>query len=99
MGAEIDHRAFEARISHHRHGDQQLAVQIATPGRIVAGARGFAVNKTWSFTLRVHPQRTLVLTLILILGGKPVNQASRRLNRTSQAIQWFTGMPACKDAL
>ena len=29
MRAHIDHRALETRIAHHRHGDQQLAVEIA----------------------------------------------------------------------
>ena len=59
MRAEIDHRTLEARISHHRHRDQQLTVEIAAPGRIVADAGGFAANNPWCFAFRVHPQRTL----------------------------------------
>jgi len=46
-------------FSHHRHRDQQLTVEIAALGRIVADAGGFAANNPWCFVFRVHPQRTL----------------------------------------
>src|ERR1700716_4265497 len=97
MRAEINHRTLEARISHHRHRDQQLTVEIPAIGRIVANAGGFAANNPRSFAFRVHPQRTLMLTPILILGGGSVNQASCRVQTTSQAIQWFTTSLGYKD--
>src|SRR5260370_25846154 len=78
MRAEIDHRALEARISHHRHRDQQLAVEITAPRRIVAHAGGFAATNPWFFTFRVHPQTTLTLMHILLSGAGSVNQALRR---------------------
>src|SRR4051812_15055787 len=59
-------------------------------GRIVANAGGFAANNPRSFAFRIHPQRTLILMHILILGEGSVNQASCRVQITSQAIQWFT---------
>src|SRR5450631_3895705 len=77
MRAEIDHRTLEPRVTHDRHRDQQLAVEIAAFGRIVANAGGLAANYPRSFTFRVHPQRTLMLLPILILGGVSVNQAPR----------------------
>src|SRR5262249_53551352 len=80
MRAHIDHRALEARIAHHGHGDQQLAIEIAAAGRIVAHtnrldiaeASHFATRVARSFALRVHPQSTLKLYYILILGDRPV---------------------------
>ena len=75
MRAEIDHRALEAGIAHHGHGDQQPAVEIALLGRIVANAGLLAANLAKSFALRVHPQSTLSSCYILILGDRPVNQA------------------------
>ncbi len=78
MRAEIDHGTLEARISHHGHGDQQLAVEIAVTRQIVAHAGGLAANSPWFFAFRVHPHGTLVLVHILILGAGSVNQASRR---------------------
>src|SRR5260370_2260245 len=78
MRAEIDHGALEARISHHRHRDQQPAIEITAPRPIVAHAGGFAATNPWFFTFRVHPQRTLTLMHILISGAGSVNQALRR---------------------
>src|ERR1700682_6752603 len=97
MRAEINYRTLEARISHHRHRDQQLTVEIPEIGRIVANAGGFAANNPRSFAFRVHPQRTLILMHILILGGGSVNQPSGRVQITSQAIQWFTSLLGYKD--
>ena len=45
MRAHIDHRTLEARIAHDGHRDQQLAVQIAVVGRIIANAGGFAASR------------------------------------------------------
>jgi hypothetical protein len=56
MGAEIDHRTLEARVSHHRHRDQQLAVEITATSRIVARACRFAANGSRYFAFRVHPR-------------------------------------------
>src|ERR1700722_19594287 len=97
MRAEVNHRTLEPRISHHRHGDQQLTVEITASGRIVASAGGFAAGRFRSFAFRIHPQRTLTSRHILILGGGSVNQASGRVNPTSQAIQWFAIPLAYKD--
>jgi hypothetical protein len=80
MRAEIDHRTLEARIAHHGHRDQQLTVEITAIGRIVADAGFLAANNPRSFAFRAHPQRTLVLLRILILGGGSVNQAWPRLS-------------------
>ena len=38
MRAHVDDRTLEARIAHHRHGDQHLAVEIALVRRIVPDA-------------------------------------------------------------
>src|SRR5258706_13534502 len=97
MRAEINHRTLEARISHHRHRDQQLTVEITAIGRIVANAGGFAANNPRSFAFWVHPRRTLLLLPILILGGGPVNQACCRARNRSQAIQWFAVSPGYKE--
>src|SRR5260370_16573281 len=75
MRAEINHRTLEARISHHGQRDQPLTVEVTAIGRIVANAGGFAANNPRSFAFRVHPQRTLILMHILILGGGSVNQS------------------------
>src|SRR5215469_12495283 len=56
MRTEVDHRALETRIAHHGHRDQELAVKVATLGRIIANADGFAANIVRSFAFRVHPQ-------------------------------------------
>src|SRR5215831_1413675 len=77
MRTEIDHRALEARVAHHGHRDQELAVKVATPGRIIADAGSFAANVVRSFAFRVHPQALVLLRHILILGCGSVNQASR----------------------
>src|SRR6185437_3456299 len=45
MRAEIDHRTLEPRIVHHRHRDQDLAVEIAAAsGREVADAGNLAAR-------------------------------------------------------
>ena len=49
MRADIDHRAREARIVHHRHGDQHLAVEIAVAGRIVARVGSSCVGRPPAF--------------------------------------------------
>jgi hypothetical protein len=79
MRADVNHRTRKARVSHHRHGDQQLAVEIAAIRRIVAAAGGLAANNSRSFACRVHRKRTLVSIHILISGAGSVNQASRRV--------------------
>ena len=61
MRAHVDDGALEARIAHDRHGNQQLAVQIAVTGRIVANAGGFAADGLRCFAFRAHPQRPLLL--------------------------------------
>ena len=75
MRAHVDDRAFEARIAHHRHRDQQLAVQIAVIGRTIASAGRLAANGLRGLAFRSHPQRPLMLIHILISGGFSVNQA------------------------
>ncbi|MGY3424827.1 hypothetical protein ACVWZW_005302 [Bradyrhizobium sp. F1.13.4] len=41
VGAEINHRTLEALVAHYRHGDQQLAVQVARrTGQRGAGLAG-----------------------------------------------------------
>jgi len=75
MRAHIDHGTFEAGIAHHGHGDQELAVEIAGVGRIVARAGLPAANLARFFAFRVHPRSTLESSHILILGGFCVNQA------------------------
>src|SRR6266478_4929187 len=93
MRAEIDHRALEARIPHYRHRDQQPAVEITAPRRIVAHAGGFAAANPWFFTFRVHSQRTLTLMHILISGAGSVNQALRRRLLTHH--KQFNGLRPC----
>jgi hypothetical protein len=79
MRAHVDDRTFEPRIAHHRHRDQQLAVQIAVLGRIVANAGSFAANGLRCLAFRAHPKRPLMLIHILISGGASVNQAEGRI--------------------
>jgi hypothetical protein len=80
MRAHIDHRSLEARIAHHGHRNQELAIEIAALRRIV-GRAGRLARTGWLgakfarfFALRVHPQSTLMFDHILILGRGPVNQ-------------------------
>ena len=35
VGAQVDHRAFEAGVGHRRHGNQQLAFEISRLGRFL----------------------------------------------------------------
>jgi hypothetical protein len=94
MRAHVDHRPLEARVAHHGHGDQQLAIEIAGIRRIISDARSFAAKIARCFAFRVHQQSALTLPAILILGEGSVNQAC---GAASQAIQWFTALLACKD--
>ncbi len=63
MRAHVDDGALEARIAHHRHGDQQLAVQVTVARRIIAKAGGFAADGLRSFAFRAHPQTALLLLI------------------------------------
>src|SRR6202012_2417795 len=66
---------LEPRIVHDRHRDQDLAIEIAAPRRrIVADDGDFTAHGLRFFAFRVHRQRTLSFTDILILGWGPVNQ-------------------------
>ena len=62
MRAEIDHRTCEARIFHHRHRDQQLAVEITWPviSRRTASAALRRRSLPALYAFRIHPQRTLM---------------------------------------
>jgi hypothetical protein len=77
MRAHVNHRTLETRIAHHRHGDQQLAVEVTMIGRIVANAGGFAADTARFLAFRSHPQRPPLSSHILILGQRSVNQAPR----------------------
>jgi hypothetical protein len=56
MRAHIDDRAFEARIAHDGHGDQDLPVEIAIVGRDIADASNLAADGLWCFAFRAHPK-------------------------------------------
>src|SRR6516225_1502552 len=102
MRAEIDHRALEAGIAHNRHRDQQLTVEVAVFGRIVAGAGLLAANLARSFALRIHPRRSSQIQRYPDIGlpfcqSSISSKALRRVDSPSQAIQWFAAMLNCKD--
>jgi len=86
----VEGGTLEARITHDRHGDQELPVQIAIGGRVVANAGNLAANGLRWFAFRAHPQRPLVMLHILISGALSVNQANRRIRRpiTCNSMVW-----------
>ena len=51
MGAEINHRARKARIAHGRHGDEQLAVEIALASRAALCASSWHVHQSTAVPL------------------------------------------------
>ena len=55
MRAQVDHRTLEARVAHHGHRDQHLAVEITLVRRIVPDA-GLAARALRCFAFRSHPQ-------------------------------------------
>src|SRR5258708_39374706 len=99
MREHVNYRTLETRIAHHRHGDQQLAVEVTMIGLIVADAGGFAADIARFLAFRTHPQRPPFSSRILISGSGSVNQAPpAACDNPSQAIQWFEGALGCKDA-
>ncbi len=54
VGAEVNHRTLKARIAHHRHGNQQLAIEIAMVVRPDGAAGGSTANRFQSIALRAH---------------------------------------------